>query len=166
MSTTLFNASFLDTKHMVFNPEKDGMVIIKTPDKTLTLSNGEVCHLFLNNKDHIETQDLSSSLIRYMRQNLTIATLKSIAEHFYYHPNTVSAILRRDLGMSFSELLLDIRMEHARCLLLETDLPIVWIAEKCGYHHMTSFYHAFYKKYQMTPNDYRKSCDQNKVGPA
>lgn len=122
---TLFNSSVSDTQRIMLNPEKDGTVIIKTPDRTLTLNNGEVCFLFLRNYQYTETQHALSGLIRYMRQNFTTATLKDTAQLFCYHPNTISTILKRDLGMNFSELLRDIRMEQACHLLMETDLPIV-----------------------------------------
>jgi AraC family transcriptional activator of pyochelin receptor len=63
----------------------------------------------------------------------------------------------RDLfGMGIFERLLHYRMERAKKLLLETNMREKEIAALTGYIHLTSFIHAFRKRYGLSPRVYRK----------
>lgn len=95
-------------------------------------------------------------IIGYLIENYRNATLEGTAQHFNYHPNSISSIIQKNLGKSFSEVLRDIRLENACTLLNETDLPIYEIASLCGYKHMTNFYNIFKSKYGITPKEYSK----------
>ena len=53
-------------------------------------------------------------------------------------------------------MLIDIRMEVARKMIMEDKLKMYEIAEKVGYNDFSYFIQAFKKKYGVTPNDYRK----------
>ena len=61
-------------------------------------------------------------------------------------------------GNSPASYILKIKMQRARHLLdSEHELMIEDVADRCGFEHVSSFYHAFKKMYSVTPTEYRKS---------
>lgn len=89
-----------------------------------------------------------------MGEHTDAVTLKDIAKHFSYHPNYISTLLRREIGKSFSEILLELRMERALSLLKGTSLSIEKIALMLGYSNSSNFYKAFREYYGKSPRDY------------
>lgn len=101
-------------------------------------------------------ETLSDQIVRYIGAHAADVTLKDIAAHFSYHPNYISTLLHRETGKSFSELLLEQRMERAVTLLKGTDLSIEEIAEMLGYSNNSNFYKAFRQYYHDSPREYLK----------
>lgn len=89
-----------------------------------------------------------------MGEHFDTVTLKDIAKRFSYHPNYISTLLHRELGKSFSEILLEQRMERAVILLRGTNLPINEIALMLGYNNSSNFYKAFREYYHVSPREY------------
>lgn len=100
------------------------------------------------------TDKLSEKIVRYISANFDRITLKDIAEHFSYHPNYISTLLHREIGKSFSEILLEQRMERALILLKGTAFPVEEIALMLGYSNSSNFYKAFKEYYKYSPREY------------
>ena len=83
-----------------------------------------------------------------------MVTLKDIAAHFSYHPNYISSLLHQELGKTFSEIVLEKRMDRAVILLKGTTLSIEEIASMLGYSNHSNFYKAFKEYYGKTPREY------------
>ena len=98
--------------------------------------------------------NLSDRIVRYISEHSDKVTLKDIAARFSYHPNYISTLLHRELGKSFSEILLSQRMERAVILLKGTDLAINEIALMLGYSNSSNFYRAFREYYGVSPREY------------
>jgi len=92
--------------------------------------------------------------MQYMSEHFDTVTLKSIAHRFSYHPNYVSALLHKELGKTFTELVLQQRMERAVILLRGTDLSVEEIAYMLGYNNASNFYKAFREYYHKSPRTY------------
>lgn len=101
-----------------------------------------------------KNEKLSDQIVRYMGEHTDVVTLKEIAKHFSYHPNYISTLLRREIGKSFSEILLEQRMERAVSLLKSTNLSIEEIALMLGYSNSSNFYKAFKGYYHQSPRDF------------
>ncbi|EQA37336.1 DNA-binding helix-turn-helix protein [Leptospira inadai serovar Lyme str. 10] len=74
------------------------------------------------------------------------------------------ATLRRKLALesvSFSELLIDVRMSHALSLLQSTDLSIGEIAKEVGYESASRFAVRFRDRFGHSPADFRRNKGQN-----
>lgn len=93
-------------------------------------------------------------MIRYMNDHFHTVSLQDLSGRFSYHPNYISGILHRQTGKTFSELLLEIRMEHALVLMKGTDLTNEEIADLLGYTSTTNYYKAFRRYYGSAPRDY------------
>jgi len=107
----------------------------------------------ISNKEP-EKARLSDQIVQYMGEHTDIVTLKDIAAHFSYHPNYISTLLHKELGKSFSEILLEQRMERAAALLKETTLTIEEIALMLGYSNSSNFHKAFRGYYGTSPREY------------
>ncbi len=101
-----------------------------------------------------ENISLPMQMTAYIESHSDSVTLKSLAEHFRYHPNYVSRYLHQQTGKTFSALLLEKRMEKAALLLRNTDLSIEKIAEMLGYSNSSNFYKAFRQYYHTSPRDF------------
>ena len=95
-------------------------------------------------------------MVRYLGEHVDTVTLSALAARFSYHPNYVSTLLRQETGKTFSELLLEQRMDRAAILLKGTDLSVAEVARTLGYLNTSNFHKAFRAHYGMTPRAY---CD-------
>ena len=96
---------------------------------------------------------LSERIVAYINSHPESVTLKDIADHFSYHPNYISSLLHKELGKTFSEIVLDIRMDRAAILLKGTTLSIEEISAMLGYSNTSNFYKAFREYYGKTPRE-------------
>ena len=95
-------------------------------------------------------------MVRYLGEHVDTVTLSALAARFSYHPNYVSTLLRQETGKTFSELLLEQRMDRAAILLKGTDLSVAEVARTLGYLNTSNFHKAFRAHYGITPRAY---CD-------
>ena len=97
---------------------------------------------------------LAARMRLYIETHSEKVTLADLADHFGYHPNYISAYFHKKTGKTFSELLLEKRMEKARLLLENTDLTIEVIADMLGYSNASNFYKAFHSYFHTSPRNY------------
>jgi AraC-like DNA-binding protein len=97
---------------------------------------------------------LSDQIVQYIWEHSDVVTLKDIARHFSYHPNYISSLLHKETGKTFSEILLEKRMERAIVLLKGTTLSIEEIALMLGYNNSSNFYRTFKDYYGQSPREY------------
>lgn len=95
--------------------------------------------------------DLAGQIRAFMRANCADVTLAQVAEHFCLHPNTVSSILKRATGATFSRVLLEMRMACAQEMLRDADVSVEKVACACGYENPASFYRAYRRAYGHAP---------------
>ena len=94
--------------------------------------------------------------LKYMVDNYSTVTLKSMAEHFNFNPTYFSVRFKALANCQFSEKLLEIKLEKAKWLLITTNLSVQNIVEIIGFKEKSYFYRVFKKQYKMTPLQYRK----------
>lgn len=104
---------------------------------------------------------LSEQIIRYINSHPESVTLKEIAALFSYHPNYISSLLHRELGKTFSDIVLEKRMDRAVILLKGTDLSVEEISSMLGYSNTSNFYKAFREFYGKTPREYLQKLIEN-----
>ena len=89
---------------------------------------------------------------QYTNPNLSIT---SIAEEIGLSGNYVSRIFQSQIGISFTNYLIEVRIKAACDLLTTTDQPVEMIAELVGISNTKYFYSLFKKVMNMTPREYR-----------
>lgn len=96
-----------------------------------------------------------SDILSYINQHKNDATLSSVAKAFHYHPTYLSALIKKHTNKSFSEIILEAKLQEACYYLKNTELPVEEIAQLVGYYDRSYFHRVFKKQYGLTPNDYR-----------
>lgn len=136
------------------SPKTDTQILLKSMLQTLLL---EIARAHRLEKESIPKQTISQQILTYMDNHSDIITLKTIAAHFGYHPNYISHILHQEMGLTFSDILLEKRMERAVLLMRHTPLSLEEIAALLGYSNHSNFYKAFKSYYGMTPREYTRN---------
>ena len=127
----------------------------------LFLSNLHSVHqeaLIISESSMMKDYDIGKWL-KYMVDNYSTVTLKSMAEHFNFNPTYFSVRFKALANCQFSEKLLEIKLEKAKWLLVTTNLTVQNIVEMIGFKEKSYFYRVFKNQYKMTPLQYRKYCN-------
>jgi YesN/AraC family two-component response regulator len=82
-------------------------------------------------------------------------TLQGIAETLSVHPVWLSQLFKRECQINFVDYLADVRIEHAKWLLRESDLKIYEIVRAVGYQDLQHFGQIFKKKTGLSPKEFR-----------
>jgi len=72
-------------------------------------------------------------------------------------PGYFSNLFRSEVGMSFSDYLIQVRVENAKTLLRRFDLSVEAISKKCGFNSLAHFSRTFKDRCGQSPLKYRKS---------
>lgn len=83
-------------------------------------------------------------------------SLVEVSNRINVSPNYLSALIKKEKGLSFVELLTQKRIETARELVMGTSLKVREIAEKCGYSDQHYFSYCFKKYCGISPNTMRQ----------
>lgn len=97
-----------------------------------------------------------TALFNYLSINYATATLASTAAYFHYHPNYLSAFIKKNTGKTFRSILNDIKLSQANYFLCNTSMSMNEIAEQLGFLQLCNFYDFIKKNYGMTPVQYRR----------
>lgn len=96
---------------------------------------------------------------KYMDPDLSLV---SVSTEISVSPNYLSALLKKDTGETFKELLTKRRIETAKELLLDTSLKVREIAARCGYNDQHYFSYCFKKYTGISPNSCRRNYEDNR----
>lgn len=83
-------------------------------------------------------------------------SLNVLADAFHLSAQYISQLFKNEIGVNFLAYLTTIRMEHAKKLLVSTQLSIAEISERCGYADYRVFTKVFKKTEGSTPSQYRR----------
>lgn len=83
-------------------------------------------------------------------------TIEAIAEEIHLSVNYVRSIFKDSTGQTILEYVTDYRFTKACELLQNPTLRVKDVANMVGYENISYFGSVFTKRYQMTPNEYRK----------
>jgi len=110
----------------------------------------------LSKKDCIHS---ISDILEYIENNHSTASLTSTANYFHFHPNYLSALIKKTTGKSYKDIIQEHRFKKACSLLKNTDITIDKISSDIGYNNLNFFYKKFKILYGVTPSEYRKGRD-------
>ena len=86
--------------------------------------------------------------------------LEDIAKIGGYNVNYTSQFFKRQLGVSFLEYLLRLRLREATVRLANSEDGVAHIASSCGFPDIKAFNVAFKKHFHTTPSEYRKQAKE------
>lgn len=132
------------------NRSSDTQLILKPMLLTLLM---HIARRYRMEKPVAVNNTLSDEIVLYIMNHMDHVTLADIGKAFSYHPTYISTLLHRETGKTFSQLLLEKRMERAVILLRNTTLSIEEVAAMIGYGDHSNFYKAFRDFYGKTPRE-------------
>lgn len=88
----------------------------------------------------------------HYKENLTLST---VADAVFLSPNYLGALLRAELGQSFTDLLMHIRIGKAKELLQNSGMKLYEVAESVGYQNIGYFTGLFKRMTGLSPKAYR-----------
>lgn len=80
-----------------------------------------------------------------------------MAEMVNLSPGYFSNLFRAEVGMSFSDYLIQVRIENAKRLLRRFDLSVEAISRQCGFNSLAHFSRTFKDRVGVSPLKYRKN---------
>ena len=83
-------------------------------------------------------------------------TLEAVCEAAGFSASYFSSLFKKETGEGFAKYLTRVRMEEAKTLLRETNLPVAEICERVGYSDRKHFTHTFHRATGLNPAEYRK----------
>jgi AraC family transcriptional regulator len=95
----------------------------------------------------------------HLDQALNLSDLVAVAGGSPFH---FSRAFENSVGDSPYKYLLRRRMAHARLLLMNTDWPLLKIAQSCGYSSTMNFARSFSRLLQVTPTQFRAGRGQTR----
>jgi LacI family transcriptional regulator len=96
--------------------------------------------------------------LRYIRQNAHLgAQVPDVVEEACVSRSKLERTFRRYLGRSIHQQLTRAKLDEARRLLLQTDLPIIDIAHRSGFGHRSRLHEQFRRHLRQSPHQYRLS---------
>jgi len=112
--------------------------LLPSPDKSLTARH-KLRKRFRQLFAQAPAKELSDHSLADLAQQLNCSL-----RHF-------RSLFRKEFGMPFHVHQTELRLWHARQLLVESDHPITIVANQCGYQRLSLFSHVFKKRFGMTP---------------
>lgn len=94
-------------------------------------------------------------ITNYIYANYKSVTLEDLSEKFFLSKPYLSKYIKEKSGMTFGDILKQIRMKKARAMLRSGNATVESIAEMVGYQNVEHFNRVFKKMYHMTPVQYR-----------
>ncbi|OOM82460.1 putative response regulatory protein [Clostridium puniceum] len=107
------------------------------------------------------SDNIIKRVINYMNTNYyKDLKLEILAEIFNYNSAYLGKLFKSNVGENFNTYLDKIRIEKAKCFLVEEKLKVYQVCEKVGYKNI-DYFHSKFKKYVGTsPLNYKKQCDE------
>ena len=104
-----------------------------------------------------KTQNSVDVVCSYLKKNyMKDIKLDELAALVHLNKNHLVRQFKKCCGLSPISYLIQIRMDYAKKLLAESNLPIKTIASLCGYND-PSFFNSYFKKiFSITPSDFRR----------
>ena len=86
--------------------------------------------------------------------------LHGFASEIGYSDDYTGRMIKKTTGKSYTEIVLELKLQRASCLLAQTDVPIEKVAALSGWLNPSGFYKQFYRSFGMSPGTYRTKSRQ------
>ena len=107
---------------------------------------------------------VEKEMVSYIQQNFTgKISLREFGEQFHLSEKYISRYFKEHFHITLSQYVTYLRLEHAKQLLQDTDIPVTDVAMQSGYQNVSYFIRSFKKTYGISPLKYRNSGILTKI---
>jgi YesN/AraC family two-component response regulator len=111
------------------------------------------------------SDDGMKAVVDYIERNLKKGiSLEDVANHVNISTYYLSKVFKKEMGVNFITYVTDRKMDIAKEMLVNTDIPVLNIALDLAYNEANYFSKAFKKKTGYTPSEYREKFKVRKGG--
>ena len=105
-----------------------------------------------------QSEKLERDVLEFVNAKISDPDLyaRMVLDEFSLQDAALQRIMRNATGKSFFDYVDGCRMEKAKSLLMETDMSINEIMQRCGYRSINTFYKAVNRTYGMSPGKLRE----------
>ena len=144
---------------IVKNDEKKLEIAVQIKTKIILLQ--FILHMwengFIIENDKSGRNTVEKEMISYIQQSFTgEISLKEFGEQFHLSEKYVSQYFKEHFHITLSKYVTYLRLEHAKQLLQNSDIPVTEVAMLSGYQNVSYFIRSFKKTYGVSPLKYRK----------
>ncbi len=101
-----------------------------------------------------EIPNISAKVIDYIERHYTEKiTMKDLCDKFFISPSSIHRICKKAFGKTFKEELSELRLREARALIQKKNILPSKAAKICGYSDYSSFFRAYKKNFNISPNE-------------
>lgn len=113
-------------------------------------------YITLTNRMNLGSHNLADEVKRYIGKHYADKlSIEFLARQFLSSKSTLMNAFKQRFGKTINRYLTEVRLEHAKQMLLYGSESISAIAEACGFADQNYFAKVFYKDFGMTPSRYR-----------
>ena len=111
---------------------------------------------FIVENDTSGKNTVEKEMVSYIQQNFTgKILLKEFGKQFHLSEKYISRYFKEHFHITISQYVTYLRLEHAKQLLQDTDIPVTEVAMQSGYQNVSYFIRSFKKTYGISPLKYR-----------
>lgn len=110
----------------------------------------------MREKEQAEGPDIIKQLMTLLQESNGKLTLNECAQQMNYHPNYLSKVLKRERGVTFTDIVNDEKLKQAKYMLLTTEYSVAEISESLEYNNVQNFIRFFKNHVGFTPAAFRK----------
>ena len=108
-----------------------------------------------------ENPDVAQSIIQYIQVNLERPISRNdLSQLFHLSQGHIARLFRQATGMSLSAYITQQRMDMARRLLEQSELPPGTVAQRCGFADYPYFFRTFKRATGLSPTEYREQMQK------
>lgn len=133
----------------------------ETIQSVITIMNVCAQYITLSNRLNHQKQDLAMEIKKYLDLNYSKKiTIDLLCTHFFCSKSTLHTHFKQKFNQGINQYLTEIRIQHAENYLRNSKKTIGDITSLCGFSDQNYFTKAFAKHKNMSPTDFRKSCEK------
>jgi len=110
-------------------------------------------------------ETIVAKVLRYVTDHLSEQlSMEQLADAVSVSRRTFSRVFAKTADMTPSAFVEQVRIDHSRKLLEETDLPLKTIAFRCGFHNSNQMRFIYSRRLDTTPREYRERFRSQESG--
>lgn len=136
-----------------------GNAVVDTADELMGIAEiiGDYIKMLYrtNTKEATKHHWLVSVLKQHAEQiNSSTPTLRELAINYHKNEKYMGRLLKKEMGITFHQYCLSIRLQKAETLLSEMSDKVIDIAFECGFNNISYFNRTFKAEYGVSPSTY------------